>query len=48
MQIKKEDYVNHYFYGSLYIVFSTEKERFELSRRKNPTYTLSRGASSAS
>ena len=25
-----------------------EKERFELSRRVNPTYTLSRGASSAS
>ena len=25
-----------------------EKERFELSRRLNPTYTLSRGASSAS
>jgi len=23
-----------------------EKERFELSRRKKPTYTLSRGASS--
>jgi len=25
-----------------------EKERFELSRRKNPTYILSRDASSAS
>ena len=25
-----------------------EKERFELSRRLNPTYTLSRGAASAS
>ena len=28
--------------------FLAEKERFELSRRFNPTYTLSRGASSAS
>ena len=27
--------------------FLAEKERFELSRRLNPTYTLSRGASSA-
>ena len=29
-------------------VFLAEKERFGLSRRKNPTYTLSRGASSTS
>ena len=28
-------------------LFLAEKERFELSRRLNPTYTLSRGASSA-
>ena len=28
-------------------IFLAEKERFELSRRVNPTYTLSRGASSA-
>ena len=30
-----------------YPLFLAEKERFELSRRLYPTYTLSRGASSA-
>ena len=29
------------------VLFLAEKERFELSRRLLPTYTLSRGASSA-